>query len=320
MTDLTRLNDRIDTALDLPGPRLTLQQRVRRSALRAAACLFPDRTAEMLARRYLSSAHGYLDELPHGKHRFDVIDSANAPPVLRLAGKAPRQGQRRILVVPGHDGHYRQFTRLLRSLHTAGTAPDLLVLPGHARHEDGLCSMSDIVDAIRRTVAEHGPYDGMVAHCVSANAALYALDHGMDCPRVALVSAPLDLRRLMESGGRQYGLDGRCLTKFLDNLDSFNAPYHMNHPWQPIAAERHEALLAVHARDDYAAPVEDVRQMVKLAEHATLAEFDHGDHNAILNVKGAVAAITAFMTDTKKPASSGEETGSAARYAQGETR
>lgn len=314
MTHLNHLNARIDAVLALKRP--PWRQQARRLLLGAASVLLPDRTARTLARRHLSTAHGFLDELARTKPRFDIIPIDDRAAILRPITTAARSGRPRILVVPGHDGHFRQFTRLLGALHHAGCAPDLLALPGHTRAGEDLCTIPEIVTAIEHAFATMGPYDGIVAHCISGNAALFALDKGLHCPRLALISVPLDLRRLAVLGGTQYGLSGAMLERFVMQIDRLFAPYSIDHPWRPIAVERLEPILAVHACTDYAAPIDDVRRFVDLAQDARIVEFEQGDHNGILNVKAAVREVSAFFANPaqgmKRPAPLEGRTGSAA--------
>ena len=178
MTNTTEMPP--DTAL--PPPALSFKAGLKRSALLAAARLFPAYTAQRLAHRYLCSSHGFLDELEHRRNPFDVLHLGPDLAILRHPRAVAHS--RRILIVPGHDGHYRQFTRLLRSLTKANLAVDMLVMPGHVHSDQTKCSIKDMVGAIQRAVADQGPYDGLVAHCVSANAALFALQDGMTCPRM----------------------------------------------------------------------------------------------------------------------------------------
>ncbi|EBA10441.1 hypothetical protein [Sagittula stellata] len=276
-----------------PAPPDTLKARLKRLALVTAAAIAPVRTANVLAERYLSSSHGFIDELAEkGRHRFEILPVGDDMAIMR---HSHHPGARRVLVVPGHDGHYRQFTRLLRALDKTGLSVDVTVLPGHMHKAQTVCSMRDITEAIHRSWEAHGPYDGMVAHCVSSNAALFALDGGLHCDRVVLVSTPLDLVRLVRNGGEQYGLSGRCLDLFVDRVSELGAPFHLSLPWHPIAAERTEHLLAVHARDDWAAPVCDVQKLESLTPTATVAVFPHGGHNSILSVKTAVSRIADFL-------------------------
>lgn len=296
MNDATELSSAAlaeqEAAFD-PAPPLTLKARLKRLALVVAAAVAPSRTADVLAKRYLSSTHGFIDELSaKGRHRFEILPIDDDMAIMR---HSHRPGARRVLVVPGHDGHYRQFTRLLRALDQAGLSVDVTVLPGHMHHAQTVCSMRDITEAIHRSCAAHGPYDGIVGHCVSSNAALFALDGGLRCDRVVLVSTPLDLVRLVRNGGEQYGLSGRCLDLFVDRVSELGAPFHLSLPWHPIAAKRTEHLLAVHAQDDWAAPVSDVEKLRNLSPNTEVAVFPHGGHNSILSVKAAVNRIADFL-------------------------
>ncbi len=271
------------------SPRASAGARIRAALVR----WLPGLTARVLARRYLqSTACLRLQDLGGG---FDVIDAGRDTAILRHAAMGKGDG-RRVLIVPGHDGHYRQFARMVRALQRAGAEVDLLILPGHLRPARSICSMRHITRAILAAERDHGPYDGIAAHCVSANATLFALQDGLTCARLALISTPVDLKRLVRSGGQQYGLSGRSLDRFVSRVSRLGAPYALDTPWVPIAKARSELLLMVHARDDWAAPASDIHALAACWRGAETAILDHGGHNSILSSRTAVARITDHLT------------------------
>ncbi len=290
-----------DASVSVEEPPLPFKARVKRMILNSSAVLAPSFTANKLAHRYLQSDHGYMVDLAHGRQRFDVSTIGQDMAVLHSSGATAAEDAPRILVVPGHDGHYRQFVRLMRTLEKKGAWVDMVALPGHLYPEKTICSMRDMTEAVKRAVQENGPYDAIVAHCVTANATLFALRDGLECPKIVLISTPLDLPGLVRFGGQQYGLSGRCLDRFVDRVSELGAPYALDTPWKPIAKERSEDLLVVHARADYAAPVEHIYEIDGLWQGAEIAVFDHGGHNTILNVKSAVNRIADFLIPANPP-------------------
>ncbi|MBP0483862.1 alpha/beta hydrolase [Sagittula salina] len=295
MTDLPPFSDLSPAALEAEQhDRATLRVWLRRLALRVAARLLPDYTAAVLAHRYLCSAKGLLDDPALHRYGFEVVQIAPDCALLRKPGAGPQAP--RVLIVPGHDGHFRQFARLLHALEAQGAACDMLVLPGHLHGHFSECALNDIVEAIRLAGLQHGPYDGLAAHCLSASAALLAMDAGLRCPRVAMISAVLDVRHLVTLGARQYGISGRCLQRFLDRLDARSAPYVMDTPWRPVATEREEDILLLHARSDYAAPFEQVESFETLCPTARLSAWDNLGHNGILGSRAAMEEVAAFLT------------------------
>lgn len=284
-----------DNSAPAPPPRRGLRAGLRRTAMLSATKLVPALAADRLARRYLTAEQAVIDDLAKRRHRFEVLDLGQDTALLRATFPAAAPGAPRVLIVPGHDGHFRQFTRVARALQKRGAALDMLILPGHGYAARRLCSLHDMVESLRRAVECEGPYHGIVAHCVAAHATLRALDEGVTCDRVALVSVPLDLPALVRLGGRQYGLSGRCLDLFVARVNALGAPYAIDRDWRPIAEARREALLIVQARNDYAAPVENVRPLAQAWPGARMVEFDHGGHNGILNVTSAINEIAGFM-------------------------
>lgn len=294
MTDVSQLNDGATAApLSTARVRLPSRRALRRTALKTAVKLLPGFTARQLARRYVAAGSALLDELSRRSTPYTA--HVLGPDLAILRHGSPDSCRRRVLVVPGHEGHFRQFTRLVRALSKEDCCVDLLVLPGHLYAGENQCTLRDIVEAVLEVDDRLGPYDGVVAHCLSSNAVLYALDAGLTCSRVALISAPLDLSHMVRFGGRQYGLPEAFLDRFVTQVNALSTPYVTNTPWRPIAAARQDPILMVHACDDYLAPVEDITAFAELCPRADLALLDHGDHNGILGSKQAVARVSDFM-------------------------
>lgn len=279
-------------------PALPPTPGIRRKTLHLAARLAPEMTARILARRYLSTP-AHVDHA-HIASRPDISFHAFEPDtaILRHAPRGEGNGAtpRRILVAPGHDGHYRQFSRLVRALQNRGAEVDVLIMPGHLEPPKTVCSLRDFTVVIREAAAQSGPYDGLIAHCVSCNGALLALAEGLSVPRMVFISTPVYLDKLVAFAGRQYGLTGHCLHRFVHHVSRLGDPYPLNAPWQPIAETRDEPLLLIHASDDWAAPAEDLKDMQGVWKNLSIQILDHGDHNTILNVTSAIRGAAEFMT------------------------
>ena len=282
---------------------------LRRRCLSAAARLCPAATARLLARRYLTPSGSFIAgaETDPG---FAIVPVGRQV-LLRFDGVARPAPARRLLIVPGHNGHVRQFGRLLRRLRETGASVDLLVLPGHLGPKPRLCSFGAIVGAVREVGAHDGPYDAVIAHCVGCNASLLAMEEVPLAKKLVFLSAPLTLPNLVRFAGRQYGLRRRCLARFVAQVSRLGAPYPIDIPWQPLAARRSEPLLVIHARNDYAVPVSDVAGIGATWPGARLALLDTGDHNTILGQRGAIDRILAFLQERPAPgtpaAKSGQE-------------
>ncbi|ETA52337.2 hypothetical protein P279_09260 [Rhodobacteraceae bacterium PD-2] len=258
-----------------------------------ATRLAPEATARVLARRYLRPNVALLGD-PDAVARWGtVVRPAPGLTLLRRPAAAGPEAPR-VLIAPGLNGHFRQFTRLAGALGDAGLTVDFLVLPGHGHPGEGLCGLNQIVSALE-TVTAQARYHGIVAHCVSANAALLAPPTTAPLARLALVSAPLDLPRLIRLGGTQYGLTGPCLDRFCQHVSALGAPWPTDSPWQPGALAREDTLLMVHGQHDDAAPPEDLAQMAEVAPRTRIALFESGGPNSILTMHGPCTQLAAFM-------------------------
>lgn len=266
----------------------------RRQALALAARLLPGLTGRFLAGRYMSSP-SYLDP-EKTRREARLLPLGDDMAVLRYPATGKAAATRRVLIVPGHDGHARQFVRLVASLRRSGAEVDLLVLPGHLREGRTRCGLVEIVRAIHQCGDSHGPYDAVAAHCVSASGLLFAMAEGFSCPRFALISTPVDLMKLMRLGATQYGISGRCLAAFERRVSQLCGPYRPDTPWRSLVEARTEPALVLHARHDFAAPSADARDLAQALPKAQLDLLEQGDHNSILGMTSAIRSLTEFLT------------------------
>lgn len=283
-------------AQDADAP--ALPDTAKRRLLGRLSRVAPGLIARFLARRYLCSSASLNMARIEARKETQFLPLGTDAGIVRH--KAAREiAGTRVLLVHGHDGHMRQFARVIRALTRAGAQVDALVLPGHLHTEETPCSMAEIVGAIQRAVAEQVPYDTLIAHCVSANGVMFALDEGLQCERVVLISAPLDLQTLFRFGGVQYGVSGKCLDRFVQIVSEKGAPYLATRPWQALATGHVQAILAVHARHDYAAPVGDLLALPDVWPNAELCIFEEGGHNTILSHTPAISRICEFACQQK---------------------
>lgn len=285
-----------ETSNKTPDWDTSFTYRLRRRLFRAASRIAPQTLADRLAYRYVCSSRALIEDLDPSHYQFKIKTIESDMAILRHDATASKANDKRILVVPGHDGHYRQFIPLIRELNISGVTADFVVLPGHMYRKRSVCSLQAITEAILRATEAYGPYEGLIAHCVSANAAILALRDGLICPKVALISTPLELAKLVRMGGAQYALSGQCLDLFMNKVAQLGAWQHIS-PWREIAPSRTEKLLLIHAEHDYVAPVNDLDELHKLWPNAELNRFEYCGHNSILNKKRAVSRTVSFFTE-----------------------
>ncbi|MBE9637791.1 alpha/beta hydrolase [Salipiger mangrovisoli] len=265
---------------------------MRRRLLHLAAALLPGPTGRLVAWRYLSPA-SHLDPAHAARTGAQLLPLGADMAVLRYPARQPAAP--RVLLVPGHDGHVRQFARLVRELRLQGAAVDLLILPGHLSRRRKRCGLAEIVPAIQDCGTTHGPYDAVAAHCVSASGLLFALAEGFDCPRLAFISTPIDLGKLLRLGATQFGLSGRCRAAFEAQVIRQCAPYGPEAPWRRVAAARRGETLVLHARHDVAAPLEDARAFAEAVPGGRFEVVDEADHNGLLHVVPAARRLARFL-------------------------
>ena len=65
-------------------------------------------------------------------------------------------------------------------------------------------------------------------------------------------------------------------------------------------------MLAVHARNDYAAPAEDLEPLADVWAEGRIEIFENADHNTIVGQSAPVQCVTDFLTrDFRQPDEAG---------------
>ncbi len=255
----------------------------------------PGETAKFLAKRYLNSSHAMLTDLAERPDMFSQTPVGDGL-VLHFKPEDRPVDAKRVLIVPGHDGHFRQFLRMITALHKAGFAVDFVALPGHLTPEAYACDMGMMARIIRATVNKCGPYHGIVTHCVTANALIFELANGPLSDRIVLASLPLNVSKLVRHGGELMGLSDAPLDRFVDAVDALGAPYHLDTDWRAICKDRTERCLLLHSQDDFAAPVDDIYALRDVWPGTQTQILERGDHNGIVAMRSASDSIIAFMS------------------------
>ncbi|GGG82900.1 alpha/beta hydrolase [Salipiger pallidus] len=281
-----------------PAPEVPFDPRMmvgrKRRLVQAGSRLMPSLMARILAWRYVCSTVSLDRSKVDARSDVAYVPLTDAYGLLRSS--VPKgAAQRRVLLLPGKDGDIRQMARMARALRRDGAEVDAMVLPGHLEKARTPCDFGTLTDAIGHAMDEGGPYDAVVAHCVSASPIPWLLAEGHSAPRVVMLSTPLDLRQLVYVGAQQFGITGACRDAFLYWVNRYGGRHDILRDWRPVARARTEPLLLLHARTDHAAPIADVEELARTWPGARLQVFETSDHNGILSNACAIAEVAAFV-------------------------
>lgn len=277
--------------------RTALPAYLRRVVRRCLGRIAPGYASRVFARRYLITSESFLKDIGLEVRGITLVSLSEDHYLLRVPLPDGRQLARRVLIAPGHDGQFRQYVLMIQQLQARGIQADVLVYPGHRVARSAVCSIRHIVDSIQQAAAQHGPYDGLIGHCVGSNAALFCLRDGLSFPRLALVSTPIDFPKMVAVGGGQYGLTGAHLNTFVQEVSRKGLPYPIDLPWKPLVAQRQEPLLIVHAQNDWVAPVSDTEELAAAWPGARRLVIPGSGHNEVLFSRSAAKALAAFFAE-----------------------
>lgn len=124
----------------------------------------------------------------------------------------------------------------------------------------------------------------------------FALEEGLECPKIVLISIPVDLTAIVREAGERYGTNEPFINQFVLKVSDFGAPYYLDKEWKVIAEKRTEKLLLIHAKEDYHAPVKNAIVLSNIWPKSRIEIHEHGTHNSILNSGAVIKQITEFIT------------------------
>jgi pimeloyl-ACP methyl ester carboxylesterase len=108
-------------------------------------------------------------------------------------------GERRILLVHGWAGKAAQFFALIGTLRENGFSVVAFDAPAHGNSSGVLASGPAFARAARMVSERHGPFYGVVAHCLGAAGIAIALAQGLKVQRVVLLAPAAFIEPLLET-------------------------------------------------------------------------------------------------------------------------
>lgn len=242
---------------------------------------------------------------------FDVKAAADADVLSfefdaqHLAGYAWGTGTP-VLLLHGWGSRASHWSPLARALAGAGLRAIAFDAPAHGKsrkpQEPQQSSMFEYCRAVHAVSRQIPPLYAVVGHSLGAAAAIFLnagyadlADYAISVERLAAISAPEDLRRMIALFCQQNGLDTAAeglLTQQLEVAFNFSvAGYSVAPALERAAAE----VLLVHDEEDDVVPVSSARHLHQARPDARFALTRGSGHQRILGNRAMIRAVKNFL-------------------------
>jgi len=210
-----------------------------------------------------------------------------------------------VLLVHGWEGRGSQLGAFVAPLVEAGMSVVTFDAPGHGNSPDHRLYLTDLADCIADVAAAVGPLHGFVAHSFGAAGVLLAYTrHGTRARRNAMLAPNVLIDDSIRRFSGMLGLDDADRIALehrltLQNglpIDAFRLP--------ALTADRDDALLIVHDREDREVGFQHSSQLAELWPNAQLHAVAELGHRRILRDARVIADVVDYIRVGVAPAKS----------------
>jgi len=199
-----------------------------------------------------------------------------------------------VLLVHGWEGRSTQFAELIRAIVASGRRAIAVDAPGHGRSPDGEFSPVRHGQALLEALPRYAPFDALVTHSFGSTSAFFAMRHGLEVNRMALISPLVSLSRRLTTVAEQLGMR-------LDQRNAFLAAMQerLGTPLQELdidpLPEPDVPVLLCHDIDDREIPIDTSRLLAQRWPNATLMVTAGLRHRRILTEPRVISAIATHI-------------------------
>jgi predicted alpha/beta hydrolase family esterase len=179
--------------------QLSAKLRLFVAAMQVMERVAPSVVTHMMLNKFLSPRRkkdmGYANHLPVGAQRLSVSHGDLRLTAWRWDGAGPA-----VLVVHGWESHTGRMLPLIKPLVAQGYRVVALDAPGHGLSPAAQTDLLDVSYAVQAALAQHGPFDGIIAHSFGAAATAVALARAphLAPEKIVLLSPMRDLEQHVE--------------------------------------------------------------------------------------------------------------------------
>ena len=210
-----------------------------------------------------------------------------------------------VLLVHGWEGRGSQLGAFVAPLVDAGMSVVAFDAPGHGDSPDQRLYLTDLADCIADVAKAVGPLHGIVAHSFGAAAVLLANARaGVVAPRNVMVSPNVLIDEAIRRFANLVGLDHIDRDALSRKLGDQSGVSIDSLALDRLAANRDEALLVIHDREDREVPFVHGDRLAATWPGAELVATDNLGHRRILRDPAVIAAVVEHLRDGVAPARS----------------
>lgn len=196
-----------------------------------------------------------------------------------------------VLLVHGWEGNHLDLGAFVEPLVAAGRRVVSFDLPAHGISDGARGSIPDLAAGVRAVADAVGPVEAMIAHSIGSPVTVLALDDGLDCQRVALISPPMRYTDFARATAHQMSVDPdgvvaalRDLKVDIDRLDV-----------SVMARNLRQPALLIHSIEDQVTSVETTRQIAANWTGSRMIEVKGLGHRRILRDPAVIEAVVDFV-------------------------
>jgi pimeloyl-ACP methyl ester carboxylesterase len=210
-----------------------------------------------------------------------------------------------VLLVHGWEGRGSQLGSFVEPLVAAGLSVVAFDAPGHGDSPEHRLYLTDLADTVADVAAAVGPLHAIIAHSFGAAAVLLAHKRSQLCATRNVMLAP---NVLIDDAVRRFahlvGLDERDRAAFEQRIAEQTGLGIADVALDRLAADREDALLVFHDRDDREVPFAHGERLAATWPGADLVTTAGLGHRRILRDAAVLAATIEFVrTGAPEPTS-----------------
>lgn len=215
-----------------------------------------------------------------------------------------------VLLVHGWNSRGTHWGAYVDALTEAGFRAVGVDAPAHGDSPGDRCHVLGYGLRLVEVARQVGPLAGVVAHSFGAGATVLALDRGLRAERVALLSGPASLAKVVERWGRGHLLPEGEIAAFLDRVERAVGEPIEELDLMRIVVGLDQPALIVHDRSDEDVPVGDGLAVAEAWPGARMLVTERYGHRRILIAREVVREVLAFLKNGRPGWATHDSTGS----------
>lgn len=232
--------------------------------------------------------------------RRETVEIDGRPVAVHVFAPIGQNNGRRVMFTHGWGSRIALTQGLVTGLREAGFQVYAIDLPGHGDSPGTSLHAGRAIATLSAIWHRYGPFDAMIGHSFGGFMTVLAAHGALDGkplspPRIVLIAAPADVRRVLRYFSRGLGLSDRVSAALTAELERVTGrPVEASFAPKYLAASGVPTLV-LHAQEDKEVGADAARAYAEAGSNVTLTWLDGLGHRRIVNSPEVIAAITKFL-------------------------